>query len=174
MFIIIIFLLLRFILKNEYTQINEFQHSIELQLFIQEQSNYLRKPSSQFESCSIINCIVESHKMRQQYYRCICTKECELKFKVKSCMVSNRIQLFRSYAEKCISSSLYDKSSLDDKIRGIPEYCKTIIIQMIDYDNDITPKRVHTQLTLKGKKDENNSKHLPSLTQVMLYICICI
>lgn len=81
-------------------------------------------------------------------------------------MISKRIDLFRSHAESCV------RGDQDGKSRGILNYIKSLIIDMIEYDSDITPKRVLNQLTIKRKKDESEGKsvcllnHLPSLKQV--------
>ena len=160
----------KFVLHNGYTLIEKFESSIELQEYLIKAMDLMRVPSSQFENCTIENCLEASlHKMRQQYCICKCSKKCELKFKIKSCMISKRIDLFRSHAESCV------RGDQDGKSRGILNYIKSLIIDMIEYDSDITPKRVLNQLTIKRKKDESEGKsvcllnHLPSLKQVYMY-----
>ena len=90
-------------------------------------------------------------------------------------MKSDCIELFRSHSEKCI------RGQVNEKPRGIILFIKKLIIGMIEFDSDITPKRALSLLTIKRKKEETAGnivcllRHLAGLIQVYtLYIYICI
>ena len=145
-----------------------------LQLYLSNSSEFLKTHSSQLEACSVKGCDDDLHKMRQQYMNCHCCKECDFKYKVKLCEVTDHIELFRSIAPKCLMQSKLAGTD-NSKKRGIDEFIKIELIKMMKYDSDLTPKRALTKLILKRKKQEEKGestfdcKYIPSLDKVNFF-----
>ncbi len=152
----------KFVLKTEYTNVQYFESTGELGIWLKEQSLAMKTDHSNFVKCSLYNCDDDLHKMRIQYMHCECCKKCDLKFRIKSCMVNDNIEVSRSFAYKCCCRET------QEECRGpILPFIKDALIKMLEYDADLTPKRAHTKLTEKRKKYNSFPVNLlPSLKQV--------
>ncbi len=87
----------KFIMKNEYTLVRQFENTIELLIWQKEESYHLKVSHSNYVNFSLMDCGEDLHRCRIQCMHSECCKKCELKFRVKACLTSNYIEVSRSY-----------------------------------------------------------------------------